>query len=331
MTSFIFISLQNDDLITRFDISRGIPENRFDFKVPGGPAPLVMNPRKTRMFAGMRKSNELVCMRIGKDASLSFSSRSSLPTDPCFLGMDHQGSHIFSAYYKAGQIAVHRWDEKNDAMTETQRITTEPNAHSVWLDSGDRYVYVPHTGPNKIYLYEFDSHTETLKARMPPWFVPEGHLEPRHLCFHPTLDCLYSVNEGSSTISVYDHDQEKGTIKCKQTISTLPAAGISGNMTAEIRISRDGRFLYASNRGHNSIACFTVDGGNGSLTFTNCTPAPAIPRSFAISQDSHFLYAAGQDSGELATFEINESSGCLKEASRMFVGNNPMWVMPVDL
>ena len=325
MAPYIFVSLQNDDLISRFDINRGVPENRLDFKIPGGPAPLVINPQKTRMFAGMRKSNELVCMRIGKDAGLSIAARSTLPSDPCFVGMDHGGQYIFSAYYRAGQVAVHRWDEKDESITETQRLSTEPKAHSVWLDPRDRHVFVPHTGPNKIYLYKFDNHAGTLSAAAPPWFIPDGYLEPRHLCFSPTLFCFYSVNEGSSTLSVYSYDPEGGTIRCTQTISTLPAEGIAGNLCAEIRISPDGRFIYASNRGHDSIACFTADAGT--VKFTGCVPAPAKPRSFDISPDGRFLYAAGQDSGELAAYGIDQSTGSLKELSRMFIGNCPMWVM----
>jgi len=330
MTPFIFVSLQGDDLISRFDISKGVPENRSDFKAPGGPAPMVINPQKTRLFAGMRKSNELVCMRIGEDAGLSFAARSSLPSDPCFVGMDHRGRYVFSTYYRAGQIALHRWDEKNDTLTEIQRITTEPNAHSVWLDAGDRYVYVPHPGPNKIYFYEFESHAGMLKALTPPWYAPEKYLEPRHLCVHPALPCFYTVNEGSSTVSVYDPARD-GTIKCRQIVSTLPAEGIEGNTTAEIRVSPNGRFLYASNRGHDSIACYTVDRDTGAVNLTACTPAPAKPRSFDISPDGRFLYAAGQDSGELAAFEIDQDSGRLKELSRVFIGNCPMWVMSVVL
>jgi 6-phosphogluconolactonase len=329
MASFIYVSLYDDDLIARFDISRGIPGNRSDLKAPGGPGPMVINPQKTRIFTGMRKNNELACMRIEKDAHLSFASRVPLPSDPCFVGTDHGGRYIFSAYYRAGQIAVHRWDDINDNMTEIQRITTEPNAHSVWLDSGDRYVFVPHTGPNKIYLYDFDGKTGTLNSRA--WHIPERYLEPRHLCFHPVLDCLYTVNEGSSTVSVYDYNRENGTIKCSQIVSTLPDAGIEGNTTAEIRLSPDGRFLYASNRGHNSISCFAVDRYKGSVELTACAPAPAKPRSFDISPDGHFLYAAGQDSGELASYKIDQDSGRLNELSRAFIGNCPMWVLSVIL
>ena len=264
---------------------------------------MAINPKKTRLFVGMRKSNELVCMKIGEDASLSIAERTSLLSDPCFVGTDHQGQYIFTTYYKAGQIAVHRWDEKNDSMTEVQRISAEPNSHSIWPDSRDRYVYVPHTGPNKIYLYEFERRTGTLMARTPPWIVPESHLEPRHLCFHPNLDFLYTINEGSSTVSVYAHDKEAGTIINKQTASTLPAAkNIEDNLCAEIRISGDGRFLYASNRGHNSIACFSVENPTGFVKLTACTPAPAKPRSFDISPDGRYLYAAGLDTGELAAY-----------------------------
>jgi len=294
---------------------------------------LAINPQKTRLFAGMRKTNELFCMRIEKDATLTPATRSSLPSDPCFVGMDHHGRYIYTTYYRAGQVAVHRWNEKDDSMTEIQRISTEPMAHSIWPDSEDRHVYVPHTGPNKIYLFDLDDQSGTLKARTPPWLLHEQRLEPRHLCFHPILDCLYTVNEGSSTVSVYDRDKAGGAISCRQTVTTLPsaAADLKGNTTAEIRITPNGRFLYASNRGHDSIACFRVDGVTGSVDMEAIIPAPAKPRVFDISPDGCFLYAAGQDSGELSAFKIDQATGRLKEQSRGFIGNNPLWILAVDL
>lgn len=331
MRAYIFVSFQDDDIISRFDIGGGIPENRVDYKVPGGPAALAINPQKTRMFAGTRKSNELVCLRIGQGAGISIAAKTSLPNDPCFVTTDRDGRYIFTTYYRAGQIAVHRRDGESDAMIETQRITTEPNAHSVWLVPGDRYVFVPHTGPNKIYVYEFDRNTGTLNAAATPWIIPERKLEPRHLCFHPILNCFYSVNEGSSTLSVYDYDRKDGSAKCRETVSTLPAAAAGRSLTAEIRLSPDGRFLYASNRGNDSIACFAVDSGTGSVKLTACVPAPVVPRSFDISPDGCFLYAAGQDSGELAVYKIDPASGGLAELSRTFAGNRPMWVMAVTL
>jgi 6-phosphogluconolactonase len=327
----MFVSFQKDDLISRFDISRGVPENRVDFSMHGGPAPLAMNPGKTLLFAGMRQSNELVCMKIEKNADLSFVSKAALPSDPCFVSMDHQGRYIFTAYYKAGQIAVHRWDEKSNTITETCRITTEPKAHSIWLAKENSCVYAPHTEPNKIYLYDFDDQAGTLHARTPPYLIPEKHLEPRHLCFHPTLNYLYVLNECSSTVTRYSFDRESGAIQYRETVSTLPAGENGENLCAEIRISPNGRFLYASNRGHDSIACYKIDGKTGLLNMTAIVSAPAAPRSFDISPDGLFLYAAGLDSGELVTFKIDENSGNLKEMSRMFVGNVPMWVMSIVL
>jgi 6-phosphogluconolactonase len=325
---YLFVSLFDDDVIARFDTGGGMPERRRDFEASGGPAPLAVNPGKTRLFAGMRKSRELVCMRIGDDAGLVPASRTALPGDPCFLGTDRRGRHVFSAYYRAGQIAVHRWDEESDRLTETERISTEPNAHSVWIDREDRQVYAPHTGPNKIYRYRFDAAAGTLSPEDPPWVAPGDRLEPRHLCFHPLRgDLLYGVNEGSSTVSVYDLDRTGGMIRRKKTVSTLPDPGIPGNSCAEIRISPDGRFLYASNRGHNSIACFSIGGPGGDPVLIECVPAPAVPRSFDISPDGAFLYAAGQDSGELAVYARDRGSGRLRECARPFIGHGPLWVM----
>ena len=329
MVTYAFITLKDENLVLRFDISSGLPKDRVDYKIPGGPAPLNINPAKTRLFVGLRDSNELGCIKINKDASLTLASTSPLPTDPCYVAIDKKGQTLFTSYYKAGQVAVHHYDEKNDTMTETQRITTDTNAHSVWVASGNKHIFVPHTAANKIFLFNFDSNSGKISPNTPPWFTPDKHLEPRHMCFHPKLDLMYSVNEGSSTVSVYDLDQKNGILKCKQTLSTLPEQGIKDTITAEIRITPNGKFLYATNRGHNSLACYTVDGTAGTLKFNTTIPAPTIPRVFDISPDGSYLYAAGQSSGELATYEINQDTGILKELSRFYIGKNPMWILPV--
>jgi 6-phosphogluconolactonase len=330
MKDFLYISVRDDDRILRFTLEKGMPEDRRVFPLDGGPAPLAVDPLKTRLFAGLRKSSELACMRISPEGDLSLAGKISLPGDTCFVETDRSGRYIFSAYYHAGHIAVHRREE-DDSLHEVQRIVTEGNAHSIRLDRDNRYAYAPHTGPNKIYLYCFDPAAGILTPRVPPWISPEGCPQPRHSCFHPSLDCLYVLHEAGSMLSVYDFDRLNGNITCKQNISTLPPGGCKDNTGAELRISRNGRFLYTSNRGHDSIACFKVDKDSGCVETTGFAPTAAVPRSFDLSPDGSFLYAAGQASGELVVYECDRNSGALSEIHREHLGNCPMWVMAVTI
>jgi 6-phosphogluconolactonase len=331
MGEFLYVSLRKDHGILGFPLEGGIPGKAAVFAVSGGPSPMALNPRKDRLFVGLRDSFELSCMRLLADGTLLPEGRCALPSDPCFIGTDQSGKYVFSAYYKAGQIAVHRWNEDDGSLYEVQRISTEKNAHSIKTDPGNRYAFVPHTGPNKIYLYEFDDTAGMLKPRDPPFVIPQGRLEPRHLCFHPFLDCLYVINEYGGSLSVYHFDRESGAIVLGQTISALPPGGCEGSLCAELRVTGNGRFLYASNRGHDSIACFKIDTAMGLVETSGFAPAPKTPRSFDISSDGAFLYAAGQDSGELAVYAIDKTTGVLTEESRRFIGNCPMWVMTLRL
>jgi 6-phosphogluconolactonase len=288
---------------------------------------MAVNPRKDRLFIGLRDSFELACMRILPDGALVPGGRCSLPSDPCFVGTDQSGSYVFSSYYNAGQIAVHKWNEDDDSLCEIQRLSTEKNAHSIKTDPRNRYAFAPHTGPNKIYRYTFDRATGRLHPRNPPYIIPQDHVEPRHLCFHPFLDCLYVINEYAGSLSVYRFNQENGDTMLEQTLSTLPSGGCEDNLCAELRITDNGHFLYASNRGHDSIASFRIDTVKGRVELSGFAPAPKTPRSFDVSGDGAFLYAAGQDSGELAVYAIDTTTGALTEQSRRFIGNGPMWVM----
>jgi 6-phosphogluconolactonase len=331
MGEFLYVSLRKDNKILGFPLESGMPGESAAFAVFGGPAPMAVNPQKDRLFVGLRDSFELSCMHVLPDGTLLPKGKCSLPSDPCFVGTDRYGKYVFSSYYNAGQIAVHKWNEEDGSLYEVQRITTEKNAHSIKTDPGNRYAFAPHTGPNKIYLYEFDNIAGMLTPRAPPFIIPQDYLGPRHLCFHPFLDYLYVINEQGSSLSIYHFNRESGIVVLARTLSALPPEGCKGNLCAELRITDDGRFLYASNRGHDSIAGFKIDAAKGLVEISGFAPAPQNPRSFDISSDGTFLYAAGQDSGELAVYAVDKTTGILTEQSRWFIGNCPMWVMILRL
>jgi 6-phosphogluconolactonase len=329
MKERLYVSLRDDNRILLFPLKDGMPGESVSFAVPGGPAAMALNPQKDRLFVGLRDSPELACFQLLPDGGLLLKTTCSLPSDPCFVGTDQSGNYILSAYYNAGQIAVHRWSAEDNSLREIQRLTTEKNAHSIKLDKSGRYAFAPHTGPNKIYCYCFDGASGNLKPAAVPFVEPPEYLEPRHLCFHPFLDRMYVINESSCRLSVYDFDRKSGALFLKQIISTLPEHTSSRSFSAELRITPDGRFLFASNRGDDSIACLSIDTATGLAGITGFAPAPKNPRTFDISGDGGFLYAAGQDSGELVTYAIDKTTGGLAELSRSYIGNCPMWVMAV--
>ena len=180
--------------------------------------------------------------------------------------------------------------------------------------------------PNAIFQYRFDAASGRLTANQPPTVEPAGADGPRHFCFHPDRDIVYVSNEQGGSVSLYDFDAGAGTLSPRQTVSTLPDDWSGDNMCSQIQITPDGRHLYAPNRGHDSIAQFSVDPDDGSLTVLGQVPAEPVPRAFAIDPAGRFLISAGLRSGRLATYRIDGASGHLERIATDDVGKAPMWV-----
>jgi 6-phosphogluconolactonase len=156
---------------------------------------------------------------------------------------------------------------------------------------------------------------------------PERPDGPRHFCFHPSKNILYFSNEQGCSITAYAFDPTTGLLTSLHTVSTLPAGYDGRNTCSQIQIAPSGKFVYAPNRGHNSIACFAVDATTGHLTPTGHMPTETIPRAFSLDPTGTFLFAAGLESGRLAAYRIDSTTGLLQPLDVYPVGNRPMWVM----
>jgi 6-phosphogluconolactonase len=257
----------------------------------------------------------------------------SLPSDPCFVATDGIGRFLFSAYYGAGAVAVHAiTPDGRLGQAPLQWLETAPNAHAIQTDRSNRFAFVPHiAGPNLILQFIFDQESGALNPNPTPWVVPPGRVGPRHFCFHPRLDVAYFVNEQGCSVTAYHFDRSTGTLAPFQTLSTLPEGFGAENTCAQIHITPAGSFLYASNRGHDSIACFAIDPSSGRLHALGQQPSEPMPRAFNVDPDGDFLFASGLVSGQLTSYRIDRSSGALQPLARYRVGERPMWVLAVQL
>jgi 6-phosphogluconolactonase len=156
---------------------------------------------------------------------------------------------------------------------------------------------------------------------------PEEGVGPRHFVFHPHLPIVYFVNEQGSSVTAYQFDRSVGTLRAFQNISTLPVGFAGENTCAQIHIAPSGDFLYASNRGHDSIACFAVDAATGGLNIIDQQSTEEMPRAFNVDPAGRFLYAAGLVSGKLASYRIDDQTGALEPMQTYLVGERPMWVL----
>ena len=327
----MYVSLQDDDRISIFtvDPATGQLGWQADVAVDGGPAPLAIDPGKNFLYVGRRGSQEISSYRIDQSTGgLSLIGTAPLQGEPVYVATDRTGRFVLSAYYYQSTAAVHAVNSNGVAtFPPIEWRYTAHGAHAILTDRSNRFAFVPHIanrGPNVIFQFRFDETTGRLTPNDPPRHSPEEYLGPRALAFHPTRDIVYFSDEQGSSVTAYTLDPSAGTLTPFQTISTLPTGYSEGNTCSQIQISSSGTFLYAPNRGHNSVASFTIDSATGRLTATGRVSTEPVPRAFSLDPDGRFLFVAGLDSGRLASYQVHQDSGELTPLETYEAGHRPM-------
>jgi len=215
-----------------------------------------------------------------------------------------------------------------------QAVDVGKKAHCIQTDPSNRHAFVPHpVEPNKVDQFRFDAETGRLQFNTPPALLAEKGEGPRHMQFHPNGKWVYLANEQGKSVTLCDYDSEKGALKIRQTVSTVPSDwDQTKGSCADIEISGDGKFVYVSNRGHDSIALFSVSQSNGELTSLGRVPTEKTPRSFnLIPGGEKFLVASGQGNHQLAVYRRNPATGTLTRLKSYPCGNSPVWVVGVEI
>ena len=344
MTTYLYAALAGDDNVSIYAMApdTGALTRQHDAPQANQPSPLAVDPGRQFCFAGLRKPGAfgLASFRIeAQTGRLQPLGSIAVDGDPVYLATDHTGRYLLSAYYYQRRVAVHAIGDDgrlNAAPIEWRE--TDIGAHAIEADASNRFVFVPHIapggaldGPNAIFQFHFDAQTGRLTSNDPAAATPPGPDGPRHICFHPSLDVVYSSNEQGCGVTAYRLDTERGVLSPFQTVSTLPADFTGRNTCSQIRITPNGRFLYAPNRGHNSIAGFAVDAATGQLTAIGHTSTDAVPRAFNLDPQGRFLFASGLETGRLLSFRIADETGRLEPLDIYDIGKQPMWVLCIDL
>ncbi|MCW5853337.1 MAG: lactonase family protein [Anaerolineae bacterium] len=241
---------------------------------------------------------------------------------PCHLSVDPSGRWVLTANYTSGHVVslpIRPDGSLGDAVEivhhhgHSVHPDRQESAHAHWIsvDPTGRYVLVADLGLDKVLVYHFDPEYGTLTPNDPPACdLPPGS-GPRHLVFHPSGRFAYVINELASTLTTCAYDGERGILHPLQTLSTLPADFTGHSTTSAIRIHPSGKFVYGSNRGHDSLAMFAVN-DDGTLTPVGHTPTQGRnPRDFNIDPTGAFLIAGNQDTDTLVTFRIDTATGQL--------------------
>ncbi|MFN7998914.1 MAG: lactonase family protein [Bryobacteraceae bacterium] len=311
------------------------------------PSFLAIDPSSRYLFAANESDSDpalkdgavtgfSIDRKTGKLTSLN--AVTSRGAGPCHLTVSKNGRNVLVANYVGGSVAV--MPVKADGMlgessdfkqhlgsSVDKSRQSEPHAHSVVLTPDNRFAVVADLGLDKLLVYRFDPEKGTLTPNDPP----AGHVKPgsgpRHFAFHPNGRFGYVINEMGNTVTAFDWDGERGTFNEIQNITTLPKDFHGENSTAEIEVHPSGRFLYGSNRGHDSIVVYAIDPAKGTLTFVeDVLTEGKEPRNFALDPTGKYLFAANQNSDTVAVFRVNPKNGRLTFTGQKFEVPSPVCV-----
>jgi 6-phosphogluconolactonase len=244
---------------------------------------------------------------------------------PAHLSTDREGRHVLVANYGGGSVSVLPIAEDGTLRAASAFVQhtgssvnpdrqKAPHAHAINVDPSGRFAYVPDLGIDKVIIYQFDAEKGSLTPAKYPYAPVQPGYGPRHIAFHPGGRFAYVINELSATISVFDRVDSTGALANTMTITTLPSGESlqPGYSTADVQVHPSGKFLYGSNRGHDSIAVYTIDQATGLPTFVEAEPTQGrTPRAFGIDPSGTFLLAANQRSDSVVVFRIDQTTGAL--------------------
>ncbi|HUT88209.1 MAG TPA: lactonase family protein [Thermoguttaceae bacterium] len=245
-------------------------------------------------------------------------------TGPCHLTVDRTGRNVLVANYGSGSVAClpigddgRLGDATSFVQHEGSSVNPQrqqgPHAHVVELDAANRFAFVADLGLDKILIYRLNADRGQLTPNDPPSAAVAPGAGPRHFAFHPTGRFAYVINEIDSTVTAFGYDAQRGALEPLETVPTLPEGFTGKSTTAEIVVHPSGRFLYGSNRGHDSLVIFAVDARTGKLRYVGHEPTQGkAPRNFAIDPSGDYLLAANQGTDNVVVFRIDANTGELR-------------------
>lgn len=326
----------------RFDSSRGAMKEIGLAVEASNPSFLAVAPNQRFVYAVNENSQGAVsAFAIEPETGrLRFlNSVSSKGAGPCHIAFDKTGKWIFAANYSSGSVAVfpvHADGSVGEASAFAQHSGSSinpqrqegPHAHTVAISPDNRFALVADLGLDHVMVYRFDAAKGTLAPADPAFAQVAPGSGPRHLAFGSSGKFVYALNEMGGTIAAFGYDAARGALRQIQTISTLPADFKGQNSSAEIAVHPNGRFLYASNRGHDSIAIFSIAAAGGKLMpVDRVSTGGKTPRSFAIDPTGRFLFAANQDSDAVMPFRIDPKTGRLTALAGALRVPNPVSIV----
>lgn len=319
-------------------------------------APMAVSPDRRFLYAAVRSKPYAVHAFAIDPGTGALASHGVAPLAESFpyISLDRTGRYLFGASYAADLASVNAiGPDGRVAETAPQLVPVGRNAHAILVDRSNRYVFVPTLGSDAIFQFRFDERTGRLTSNTPAVAMMKPGTGPRHFAVAPDDRHIYVLSELEATVTTFALDGDTGLLAQKSTVSALPpgstlrpgaprlptgavGAGPERDRSrdvwaADLRMSPDGRFLYASERTDSTLSALAVDPVNGAVTFVGAVPAEPQPRGFAIDPSGRFLVCTGEKSTTVSVYGIDRASGALSFLGKYPTGKGASWVEIVSL
>jgi 6-phosphogluconolactonase len=294
----------------------------------GASTPMAVSPDKRVLFVGVRSQPfSVISYAIDpKSGKLQHLGNGPLADSMAYVATDRSGRFLLSASYSGNKIAVNPIDAGGVVQAPSQVIPTGLNAHAIQADPSNHFVFATNLGSDVVLAFRFDVETGQLTPNQPPQIKVAEKSGPRHFVFHPDGKFVYLLHELNGALIVFGYDADTGQLRDLQHASALPMGFDGKPWAADVHITPDGRFLYASERTSSTLAGFRLDAATGKLEAIGSVLTEKQPRGFAIDPSGRFLAAVGELSDGMTVYAIDQTSGALSKQASYAVGKKPNWV-----
>lgn len=330
--------------VYRLDLRSGSLEYLSHVRGLVNPSFLTLNPSGTRLFAVAEifewKEGLLFSYAVDSESGALryLNMQPTLGSLPCYVTLDQHGRYAMVANYWSGNAAVFPVSQDGRVQPASDVVQHSgsgphpqrqegPHAHCAVVDPTNRFLFVTDLGLDRIYSYRLVPDQGKLLPNNPPWLALEPGSGPRHLVFDSTARYAYLITELHSSVEVLAYDPDRGSLHRLQVVPTLPKGFEGESSGADIHIHPSGKFLYGSNRGHDSIVVYSIDEASGLLSYVgHHATLGRTPRGFAIDPGGQFLLAANQDSDTIVTFLIDQETGGLEPTNKVTEVGTPVCI-----